>query len=84
MYGLSFGIIEGVSRAYAADFVSEDLRGTALGVFHTCISLAVLPGGIIAGILWNFNPNFTFIYGAVLGILSILFLTRVNFKKIQS
>ncbi len=78
MYGLSFGIIEGVSRAYAADFVPENLKGTALGIFHTCISLAVLPGGIIAGILWNFNPNFTFIYGAILGILSILFLIKVN------
>jgi len=84
MYGLSFGIIEGVSRAYAADFVPENLKGTALGIFQACISLAVLFGGVIAGILWNFNPNFTFIYGAVLGILSILFLTRVNFKKIQS
>lgn len=78
MYGLSFGIIEGVSRAYAADFVPENLKGTALGIFQACISLAVLFGGIIAGILWNFNPNFTFIYGAILGILSILFLMKVN------
>jgi len=54
------------------------LAGTALGTFHTCISLAVLPAGMIAGMLWNFNPNFTFIYGAVLGILSTLFLARVN------
>ncbi len=82
MYGLSFGIIEGVSRAYAADFVSENLKGTALGIFHTCISLAVLPGGIIAGIFWSFNSNFTFIYGAALGVLSILFLARVNPKRI--
>jgi len=82
MYGLSFGIIEGVSRAYAADFVPENLRGTALGMFQACISLAVLPGGIIAGILWSFSPNFTFIYGTTLGILSILFLARVNPKGI--
>ncbi|OQX80358.1 MAG: MFS transporter [Candidatus Omnitrophica bacterium 4484_70.1] len=82
MYGLSFGIIEGVSRAYAADFVSDNLKGTALGIFHTCISLAVLPAGVIAGILWNFNPNFTFIYGTVLGILSILFLMRVSPERI--
>ena len=78
MYGLSFGLIEAVSRAFASDFVTGDLAGTALGTFHTCISLAVLPAGMIAGILWNFNPDFTFIYGAVLGILSTLFLARVN------
>ncbi len=78
MYGLSFGIIEGVSRAYAADFVSDNLKGTALGIFHTCISLAVLPGGIIAGIFWNVNSAFTFIYGASLSILSLLFLIKVK------
>jgi len=78
MYGLSFGLIEATSRAYVSDFVADDLAGTALGTFHTCISLAVLPAGMIAGMLWNFNPNFTFIYGTVLGILSTLFLARVN------
>jgi len=78
MYGLSFGLIEATSRAYVSDFVAGDLAGTALGTFHTCISLAVLPAGMIAGMLWNFNPNFTFIYGTVLGILSTLFLARVN------
>ncbi|RKY32819.1 MAG: MFS transporter [Candidatus Omnitrophota bacterium] len=78
MYGLSFGLIEATSRAYVSDFVADDLAGTALGTFHTCISLAVLPAGMIAGMLWNFNPNFTFIYGTVLGILSTLCLARVN------
>jgi MFS family permease len=82
MYGVSFGLIEGTSRAYASDFVADELAGTALGTFHTCISLAVLPAGIIAGILWSINSNFTFIYGTVLGILSILFLMRVNPKEI--
>jgi len=82
IYGVSFGLIEGTSRAFASDFVTGDFAGTALGTFHTCISLAVLPAGIIAGILWSFNSNFTFIYGAALGILSILFLMRVNTKEI--
>jgi MFS family permease len=82
IYGLSFGLIEGTSRAYASDFVPEDLRGTALGTFHTCISLAVLPGGIIAGIFWNINPVFAFIYGASLSILSSLFLIKVNSPSI--
>jgi len=77
-YGVSFALIEGTSRAFASDFVAGGLTGTALGTFHTCVSLAVLPAGIIAGILWHFNSNFTFIYGAGLGILAILFLIRAN------
>jgi len=83
IYGLSFGLIEGNQRAFASDFVTGDLCGTALGTFHTCVSLAVLPAGIIAGMLWNFNSNFTFIYGAGLGILSILFLIRANPPQIS-
>ena len=71
-YGLSFGLIEGSQRAFASDFVKDDLTGTALGTFHTCISLAVLPAGIIGGLLWNVNPAFTFVYGAGLAILAIL------------
>jgi len=82
IYGVSFGLIEGTSRAFVSDFVTSDLAGTALGTFHTCISLAVLPAGIIAGILWSFNSNFPFIYGAGLGLLAIYFLVQV--KKIEN
>jgi MFS family permease len=78
IYGVSFGLIEGTSRAFASDFVADDLEGTALGTFHTCVSLAVLPAGIIAGILWSINSNFTFIYGASLGLISIIFLNKVS------
>jgi MFS family permease len=78
LYGAFFGFIEGNQRAFASDFVSNDMAGTALGTFHTAISLAVLPGGLIAGILWNINPNLTFIYGACLSILSVLVMLKVR------
>jgi len=78
LYGLSFALIEGNQRAYASDFVAGDSSGTALGTFHTCVSLAVLPAGIIAGILWSFNPALAFIYGALLTGSSIPLLARVK------
>jgi len=81
IYGLSFGLIEGNQRAFASDFVASNLSGTALGTLHTCVTLANLPAGIIAGLLWNFNPSLPFLYGAGLGILSVLFLMRVNLKR---
>jgi tryptophan-rich sensory protein len=77
-YGLSFALIEGNQRAYASDFVADDSSGTALGTFHTCVSLAILPAGIIAGILWSFNPVLAFIYGALLAGSSIPLLARVE------
>ena len=80
-YGVCFGLIEGNQRAFASDFIKNEMRGTTLGTFHTTISLAVLPAGIIAGMLWNLNPALPFIYGAVLGILAVLLLTRIKFEK---
>jgi MFS family permease len=84
LYGAFFGFIEGNQRALASDFVSNDMAGTALGTFHTAISLAVLPGGLIAGLLWNINPNFTFIYGACLSVVSIIFLSRVGRRSLRT
>jgi len=40
--------------------------------FHTSIGIVAIPGGLIAGLLWDrINPEATFIYGFVLSILSI-------------
>lgn len=74
LYGVFFALIEANQRAYASDFVKEELRGTALGTFHTSISLAMLPAGLIAGFLWNYNPSLPFIYGAALSLIAILIL----------
>ncbi|MBL7130526.1 MAG: MFS transporter [Candidatus Omnitrophica bacterium] len=81
VYGVSFGLIEGNQRAFASDFVINNLSGTALGTLHTCVTLANLPAGIIAGLLWNFNPTFTFVYAAIMGVIAIILLTRVSYPK---
>jgi len=78
VYGISFGLIEGNQRAFASDFVAGDLSGTALGTLHTCVTLANLPAGIIAGLLWNFHPAYTFIFAAAMGIIGTGFLIRVK------
>jgi len=78
IYGISFALIEGNQRAFASDFVKEDLRGTALGTFHTAISLSVLPAGLIAGLLWNYNPQFTFYYGAILSFLAVIGISHLK------
>ncbi len=74
LYGIFFALVEANQRAYASDFVEKDLRGTTLGTFHTSISLAMLPAGLIAGFLWNYNPSLPFIYGAALSLIAILIL----------
>ncbi len=53
LFGVYKGSSEGVFKAFVVDMVPRDLRGTALGIYHTAVGLVMLPGGIIAGLLWD-------------------------------
>lgn len=82
LYGIVYAIIDGNQRAYVSDLSSEELRATALGTFHTTIGLITLPASLIAGFLWQINPNITFIYGTVVSIVSVvLFITFRKYFK---
>jgi len=73
LYGVYQAAIDGTQRAFVADMAREGLKATALGTFHTATGLAALPGGLLAGFLWErFSPQVTFLYGAALGLLSVL------------
>jgi len=75
LFGLYKGSSEGVFKAYVTDVVPGNLRGTALGAFHTSVGMVMLPGGIIAGVLWDsVGPWATFVYGAVMALLAVLLL----------
>jgi len=81
-YGIFYAMIDGTQRAFAADLAPEHLKATALGTFHAAIGLVALPGGYIAGLLWdNINPEATFLYGFILAILSIVLFMFVKDKK---
>jgi MFS family permease len=76
-YGIAYAFIEANQRAYAVDFVSAEKRGLALGTLHTMLSLATLPGGIIAGLLWNLHFSLPFLYAAILTLISVLIFLRL-------
>ncbi|MHA1358766.1 MAG: MFS transporter [Candidatus Helarchaeota archaeon] len=75
LYGLSFALIETVQRALVSDITSPEIRGTALGTFHTITGLAALPAGLIAGYLFDIAPFWTFLYGAIIALISLILLT---------
>jgi MFS family permease len=85
LYGIAYSMIVGIQRAYVADISPPDIKGISLGTFHTAISIVTLPGSLIAGFFWQYiSPASTFLYGAIMGILSaILFLifSQVSPKK---
>jgi len=73
LYGITCATVDGNQRAYVSDLSSQQLKATALGTFHTTIGLMALPASLIAGFLWqNIAPNTTFIYGGILGFISVL------------
>jgi MFS family permease len=79
LYGVFYGMIDGVQRAFVADLAPPDLKATALGVFHSAISLVALPGGMIAGVLWQqIGPEATFIYGAGMSVIAFILLLPVK------
>jgi MFS family permease len=78
IYGLYYALTEGASRAFVADLVPQEQRGTAYGYFNAGIGLAALPASLIAGILWQglgswagLGPAAPFYFGAALAILSV-------------
>ena len=72
-FGVYYGITEGVARAFVADMVPQDKRGTAYGLYHGVLGIALLPASLIAGWLWQeINPATTFFYGAGLAFLATL------------
>jgi len=83
IYGIFYAMIDGAQRALVVDLAPKHLKATALGVFHTSIGLVALPGGFIAGLLWDMvSPEATFIYGFLLSMMSVgLFIFGVKVRK---
>ena len=79
LFGVYKGSSEGVLKAYVVDVTPSGLRGTALGGFHTAVGLVMLPGGIIAGLLYDVSgPQATFAYGASLAISALVLLLVIG------
>lgn len=75
LYGSAFALIDANQRAFVSDLAEKDVRGTALGTFHTSISIATLLSGVIAGTLWEYiSPNVTFLYGGFVALLAAILL----------
>ncbi len=72
-YGIYYGITEGAARAFVADLVAEERRGTAYGLYYGVVGLTLLPAGLIAGWLWQaISAAATFYFGAGLALVAML------------
>jgi MFS family permease len=80
LYGLYYAMTEGVAKAFVADIVSQEKRGTAYGLFNAGIGLAALPASLTAGVLYQVvGPSAPFVFGACLALLAgFLLITWVK------
>jgi len=77
LYGIYYGLSEGVLRAYVADLVEDkSVLATAYGIYNTVVGLCMFPASLIMGILWQqFSPTVAFVFGASLAMLSAIGLS---------
>ncbi len=70
IYGLFSGMTEGVKKAFVADLVPKEVRGSAYGIHTFLVNFPQLPASLLLGILWQkFNAAVAFSVGASFAIL---------------
>jgi MFS family permease len=82
VYGVYEGLTAGVEKAFVADLVPPEVRGTAYGLFNTAIGFSALPSSLIAGILWQeIGPAAPFVFGAILAFMALIGLNMFVKKE---
>lgn len=75
LYGVYYAAVEGTAKAYVADLISSEQRGTAYGVYNAVIGLMALPASLLAGVVWQvFGASAPFLMGAVLALMAVALL----------
>lgn len=68
IYGVYFGLTEGVEKALVADLVRPEQRGTAYGLYNLAFSITIFPASILMGQVWDWKgPATAFLVSAALG-----------------
>lgn len=79
-YGLYYSLTEGVERAYIADLISPDLRGSAFGLYNFAIGISAFPASFIFGYIWErYSYTAAFLTGSLISLFALMtFLLSQN------
>ena len=84
VYGAYFGMTEGVEKAFVADMVPEDKRGTAYGLYNLAFGITVFPASLLFGLLWSeFGVVTAFMTSAGVSILAIFMLLTIRSENTE-
>jgi MFS family permease len=76
VYGIYFGLTEGVEKALVADFAPTHLRGSAFGLYHLTVGFGAFPASLLFGLVWQkFGAIAAFGMGAGLAMLASVMLS---------
>jgi MFS family permease len=82
VYGLYQGIFRAVGKAFASDFVPENLRASGVGWYSSTVGLLQLVASIVAGLLWDRVGHVAvFYYGAIFGVAGSIGLILLTPKR---
>jgi len=83
LYGIYAASTEGIVKAWISDLITDEFRGTAIGLLTMCSSLAIMLGSFLAGVLWDqFGSQVPFLISSVVSFVIVIILI-VN-KKYNS
>lgn len=77
VYGLYFGLTEGVEKALVADLAPPSRRGFAFGLYNAVLGIGAFAASVLFGVLWReFGSAVAFGTGAAMAMLAsaLLFL----------
>ncbi len=81
LYGVYYGLTQGVIKAMVADIVEPHLRGTAYGSYNALVGVLDLPASLIAGVLWQgvgpwagLGPSAPFFFGGAMALIATVLM----------
>jgi MFS family permease len=79
LYGVYYGLTEGVEKAVVADLAPAGRRGAAFGAYHAVIGIGALAASLVFAGVWKAaGAPAAFALGAALALASAVSLFRLN------
>ena len=85
VYALFYAFTEGAEKAFVADLVRDEYRGTAYGMFNFAIGIGALPASILFGFIYAYFEKLIPGYGGTVafssgGVIALISMGLLAFK----
>jgi len=82
VYGVYYGLTEGVEKAVVADLAPSGRRGSAFGAYHAVIGVGALAASLVFAGVWKAaGAPAAFALGAALSLISAALLSRLDLSS---